>query len=94
MKAFVLAILFGTLAGCATASQTYGPDGRVSYVVQCDGLANSWAECVKKSGELCGSHGYDVIERDGDQGAMGVANSSGAYAGSVMTRSMTISCHQ
>jgi hypothetical protein len=76
------------LVGCATASKTFGPDGRPSYALNCSGLARSWGDCETKAGELCGPRGYDIVSRNGDTGAV----ATNSFAGTVITRSLVISC--
>lgn len=80
------------LSGCAFASKTYGPDGRESFSIKCNGLANSWATCEEKAGSLCGTRGYEIVSRTGDRGEIITANSSGAYAVPVMMRAMMVTC--
>lgn len=97
MKSFVLLIVLNSaLAGCATSTATYGPDGRQSHSLNCSGLARTWGMCLEKAGEICGAKGYDVLASTGDQGAFvqGTATSTSAQAsgGSVITRNMLISC--
>jgi len=44
MKIFLgLALL--ALAGCATVKETYAPDGRKSYTLNCSGAARGWDKC-------------------------------------------------
>lgn len=76
------------LAGCANSRGTYLPDGRRGYAIDCSGSARTWQMCETKAGDLCGSRGYEVVSRTGDQGAV----ASGYFASSVMTRGMTIAC--
>lgn len=90
-------IVFGVtvaiaLGGCAMASKTYTPDGREGFSIDCSGSALSWGKCYEKAGDLCGSRGYDVLEKSGDQGDTLAANQFGLYGGSVITRSMVIAC--
>jgi len=46
--------------------------------------------CYEKAGEICGSKGYEVLEKSGDQGAVLSGNQFGLYGGSVINRSMII----
>jgi hypothetical protein len=83
------AVLIVLLTGaCATASKTYGPDGREAFVLDCSGLARNWGTCYEKAGDLCGTRGYEVINALGAGGAI-----IGAYGGgSVMQKSLVIQC--
>lgn len=82
----------GLLSGCATSTQTRGPDGHVSYTITCSGMALSWADCQKKAGDLCGAQGYRVELQTGDKGWNAAATGAGAFGGSVITRNMLIEC--
>jgi hypothetical protein len=90
----VLAVLavVSALVGCATASQTYTPDGRQGYVVDCSGTALTWGKCYEKAGDLCGSTGYDILAQTGDQGGMMSGSQYGIAGVSVMTRNLVIAC--
>lgn len=48
--------------------------------------------CLEKAGDICGTRGYDVLERSGDQGAMVGANQYGMYGSTTRTRNMLIAC--
>ncbi|MCD4820753.1 MAG: hypothetical protein K8R11_01460 [Methanococcoides sp.] len=50
--------------------------------------------CYEKAGELCGSKGYEVLEKSGDTGAMVTAGQYGLFGGSVINRSMVIKCKE
>ena len=83
------------LAGCASSSKTYGPDGREAYTLNCSGLARSWTMCAEKAGEICGTRGYDVVgAAGGSTGGMATVSRSGGFAGSGFERSMLIQCKQ
>ena len=85
----VVAVL---LASCANVSQTYAPDGSRAYSIDCSGSARTWGMCLEKAGETCGTRGYDVITRTGDQGAVISGSQYGVFGGTVTTRSMVITC--
>ena len=80
------------LSGCTTAFKTYMPDVSVGYSINCSGTAFSWESCFEKAGEICGSHGYDILSQTGEQGSVASANQSGIYGSSIMKRSLIVSC--
>lgn len=84
------------LAGCATSSKTYGPNGEVAYSIGCSGAALSWGLCMEKAGEICGEKGYNIISSSGEMGsvAAGTATKQNAsfFGSSTVSRSMVISC--
>lgn len=80
------------VAGCATVHDTYAPDGRPAYALNCSGMARGWDKCYSKAGELCGTRGYDVLDRSGEAGAVFGGGATSFGGGSVMERSMTVAC--
>jgi len=93
MKSAILILLIvACVSGCATASKTYTSDGEEGYVINCSGSALNWGMCYEKAGDLCGSKGYEVLEKSGDTGAMVTAGQYGLFGGSVINRSMVIRC--
>jgi hypothetical protein len=95
MRLFCLLIAL-TLTGCATVRESYAPDGRKAYTLNCSGAARGWDKCLAAAGDICGAAGYDVLDRNREMmSAAGVsANSSGAGGFGVTTseRSMLIAC--
>lgn len=80
------------LGGCASARQTYTADGSTGHSIDCSGTARNWGMCFEKAGEICGTRGYEVLNRSGDQGAVATANQYGGFAGSVISRTLIIQC--
>ncbi len=69
MKPFRLLAASGALAllaACVTANQTLGPDGRLSYVINCPGVQHSMKDCYAKATDLCGTAGFSVVAEDTD----------------------------
>lgn len=69
MRAFGIAITaaaIAVLAGCASVKESYAPDGRKAYNLNCSGTARGWDKCFAAAGEICGSKGYDVLDRSAD----------------------------
>jgi hypothetical protein len=82
-----------SLMGCVTANPTYVPDGRQGYAIDCGGEFASWGGCFEKAGAICGSRGYDVFNKSGDQGTSFNSTASGGITGSTtISRSMLIAC--
>ncbi len=51
------------VACAASTSKTYDADGKVAYVITCQGDLRNWGSCYEKAGELCGTKGYDIINK-------------------------------
>ncbi len=84
------------VAGCATTRQSYAPDGRKAYTLNCSGLARGWDKCFSAAGNLCGARGYDVLDRSDESAEMGsVGGNSNGFGGSwakTNERSMVVAC--
>ncbi|MBV5316903.1 MAG: hypothetical protein JZU50_03755 [Desulfobulbaceae bacterium] len=89
-----------TLGACATVQETYSPDGRKAYTLNCSGAGRGWDKCYAAAGELCKDAGYDIIDRsseDASFAAIGgnINRNSGSMGGSSVKtneRSMVIAC--
>lgn len=88
----IVGIVCLLMTGCATQKTTYLPDGSQGYSIDCSGQALNWGMCDTKAGQTCGSRGYEVVRRDGEQSPTAVANSTGLYAGAFVQRTMLIKC--
>jgi hypothetical protein len=91
MRVFA-ALLSLALCACATVRETYAPDGRKAYALNCSGSARGWDKCVAKAGQLCGSAGYDVLSANGETGWVAGMGGGNAYGGSTHERSMLVAC--
>lgn len=84
------------VSACATVRESYAPDGRKAYALNCSGTARGWDKCLTAAGEKCGSAGYDVLDRSSEESGVvsAVANSQGAvaHASKSNERSMLIAC--
>lgn len=90
MRKLLLAVVL--LAGCATSSKTYLPDGSEGFSINCDGSALSWSQCYKKAGDLCGAQGYKVLAGGNEGNAIVGGNQYGFAGGMIVTRSMLVKC--
>jgi hypothetical protein len=93
---FIFVGLFGLIAGCAVSKQTYMPDGSLGYSISCNGSAVGMNVCFEKAGEVCGSKGYSLINREGQVIAYKTASSNNysSYVnyGSFNTKSILVKC--
>ncbi len=82
MRALMIFALL--LTGCAASRTIYTQDGRPGYAINCSGWALSWDQCFAKAGQMCGTAGYDVFDKNGER----------VWAGftPVTNRSMVIAC--
>ena len=83
-------------AGCTTSKQITGPDGRTAHSISCNGGANNIGNCFEKAGDICGSAGYDVLDKDGSvvpistlRGSNGRVSGFGTAA---VNRSLLVRC--
>jgi hypothetical protein len=80
------------ITGCATVHQTYAPDGRKAFSLNCSGTARGWDKCHTAAGELCGAAGYDILDRSSEDVAHGGATGANAFVTKTHDRSMLIAC--
>lgn len=88
------------LSACATVKETYSPDGRKAYTLNCSGTARGWDKCYAAAGELCKEAGYDILDRNTEDMSVATVaasanSSSGAMGGSAIKtseRSMMVAC--
>jgi hypothetical protein len=94
MKIAVAFLIASVLIGCASARPTYTSEGKAGHSLNCSGTARNWGMCYEKAGEICGTKGYVVLEKSGEQGAMATATQQGGFASSTFSRSMVIQCKE
>jgi hypothetical protein len=84
------------VGGCAVAHQTYAPDGRKAYTLNCSGAARGWGKCTVAAGDLCGPAGYDILDRTYDglsvTGADVNTSSGSGFRVNTHERSMLVAC--
>lgn len=103
-KIIYLSTLVVLLQGCAISRPTYLSDGSQGFSISCDGSAVGMNVCYEKAGEMCGSRGYSLLNKEGQVIYMGV-NSSGAsinafggsaqsatYLGAFNSKSILVKC--
>lgn len=64
MKSISVLIMILTLSGCAMSSQTYLPDGRQGYSIDCSGSMLNINVCYKKAADICQSNGYEIVNQN------------------------------
>ncbi|HVZ36442.1 MAG TPA: hypothetical protein VG963_28630 [Polyangiaceae bacterium] len=90
MRHIILAVLM--LAGCATRTETYLPDGTKGYTLNCSGAALTWNACLERAGKTCGSRGYEILDRREENGASVGGSQFGVFGGTTVTRTMVVKC--
>lgn len=88
----VVILAYLVVSACASAKETYLPDGRLGYSISCDGSAVGINVCFEKAGSLCGSSGYDIYSRDGQTIPTAVATPDVVTFGAFNTKSILIAC--
>mgnify|MGYP001770497693 CR=1 FL=1 len=64
MRGLILvSLIIVLISGCATATKTFTSDGKQGYSINCSGTALNWGMCYEKAGQLCGTKGYEVLEK-------------------------------
>lgn len=96
MSRFAMSLVVGALiasaAGCASVKESHSADGRKAYTLNCSGLARGWDKCLAAAGEICGTRGYDVLDRVSERTAS-IGGSPGSFFGAQSAeRSMVVAC--
>jgi hypothetical protein len=93
--AAVVAVALGACAG-VNVTESYAPDGRRAYAIDCSGDKGGWDKCFSAAGNSCGTAGYDIIDRTSEDVSGGTtAGLSGGFFGSSgksHARSLVIAC--
>ncbi len=92
MKKIILALMLTTLTACASVQDTYAPDGRKAYALNCSGLARGWDKCQQAAGQICGAKGYDILDRISEDMQTIGAGTTDAFGAKSAERSMLIAC--
>jgi hypothetical protein len=88
----ILALALLVTTGCATVKETYAPDGRKSYTLNCSGTARGWDKCEAAAREICQTKGYDIISRnEANTSAVG-GTRDGIFGSKNQERSMMVAC--
>lgn len=92
----ILAVILG-LFGCAISSPVHLADGSEGYKISCNGSASSFGVCLEKAGEICGTRGYTLFDKDGSSASFGTANVSQyggtAQYGAMVSRYIMLKCN-
>ena len=85
-------ILF--IGGCATVKETYSQDGKKAYTLNCSGTARGWDKCYSSAGDLCGTRGYNIMQKSSeDMTAIG-GNAYSFGGAKTKERTMMVSCKE
>lgn len=86
------------LEGCAFSTAMRLPDGSEGYRISCNGTASSYGVCFQKAGEICGTKGYSVLDRDGSAIPFGSFNmnqyGANATSGVSVSRYIMMKCNE
>ncbi|MDE2388755.1 MAG: hypothetical protein KGN35_06680 [Betaproteobacteria bacterium] len=101
---FMLIVLITMLQGCVTSREIFLADGTKGQNINCSGSGMNYSNCLEKAGEICGAHGYHIMNQQGEVvpfslairefGANAQSPSVGysSYSGTTITRNLFIKC--
>lgn len=92
MKYALIMFTVFVIAGCTSARDTFAPDGRQAYELNCSGMSRDWDGCYSKAKNLCKSAGYDVLRKTGEGPVPVGRGAGGLYGSQTDQRSMLIAC--
>lgn len=91
MKKILICVLL-SLGGCATASNTYLPDGQQGLSIDCSGEAMSWGKCYEKADASCAGTGYTIVGTDGSSAVKDSEKTMGVDVGNFTSRTIVLMC--
>jgi hypothetical protein len=92
MKRILLILAVLAIAGCAATAKTEVKRGKKGLHINCSGLSSSWDKCDSKAAASCGSRGYKVIARAGDDDSEPGDYLFGINPAGYTSRSMIVIC--
>ena len=92
MKRILLILAMLAIAGCAATANTEVKHGKRGLHINCSGLSSSWDQCYTKATTACGTKGYKVIARSGDDDAEPGDYLFGLNPAGYTSRSMIVIC--
>jgi hypothetical protein len=81
------------ICGCATATPIYTASGEEGFSIDCPGTGGSWGYCYEKAGEMCGTRGYEILERNTDKGASVSGDKKSIHGSTSISRNLVIRCN-
>lgn len=81
------------LGGCMTPKQTFLPDGSKGYSINCSGTLNNWNICYEQAGKTCGAKGYEILNKEGDEGTTVSGTQYGVFGGTMINRTLLVRCN-
>ncbi len=90
--------LFGififVISGCATVKETYSQDGKKAYTLNCSGTARGWDKCYSSAGDLCGTKGYNIMQKSSED-LTAIGGNAYSFGGAkTKERTMMVSCKE
>lgn len=91
MKKLAILAAFLAISACTTDKPINLPDGTQGHLIQCNGAAQSIADCQMLAGQIC-PRGYNVVSKDGEASTVGFLSGNSGFIGPMARRSMMVSC--
>jgi hypothetical protein len=81
-------LVLDLLAGCASATEIPGPEGRVTYLIECPGPATAVRHCLRKAHSLCPT-GFSILDA---QPPLGLSTAGPSQHGGFVRRQVVVRC--
>lgn len=92
MKRILLILAILAVAGCAATAKDEVKRGKKGLHINCSGLSSSWNRCYSKAETSCGTKGYRVIAKSGDNDEEPGDYPFGINPAGYTSRSMIVIC--
>jgi hypothetical protein len=80
-----------TIGSCTSAKSFKGPDGRIAYMVKCNGGVQDITACYARARKTCGGD-YEVVNRDEKGRVFVTPGYYGPTVGTAEYRSIEVVC--
>lgn len=82
------------LSGCVSVDDVHLDDGSIGQRISCHGRELSIETCFEKAAEVCGTHGFETVTREGlSTGRSIEKGSTDPNSGAFSTRYILIRCN-
>jgi hypothetical protein len=92
MKRILILLMVVAIAGCAATTKTEVKRGKKGLHINCSGLSSSWDQCYTSATNSCGTKGYRVIAKSGDNSEEPGDYPFGLNPAGYTSRSMIVIC--
>lgn len=88
IAAVIVAVAMGACASSGKIKELEDGD----WQIDCSGGFHNWSGCHSLAKRICGKGGFEIVSQITNEGGSNVGSNDWSAAGSIITRSMVVSC--